>query len=63
MSNVTFKLDSQAVRTEILQASFMESFIRQEAQKQAGADTHLRSFIGYDRAKTIIYPNTKEHDK
>lgn len=57
-----FKLNNKTVKTEILQAGWMKSYIESEAQKQAGADTHVKTFIGFDRAKSIIYPNTKEHE-
>lgn len=56
-----FKLDIKGVRKEILQADWMQAYIEQEARKQQQADTHIVSFVGFDRAKAIIYPNTKEH--
>lgn len=59
MSN--FKLDTKAVRTEILQAGWMKEFIEGEAKKQVSSDQHIKTFIGFDRAKSILYPNTKEH--
>lgn len=58
-----FKLDTQGVRTEILQADFMKQYVEQEAQKMADSDSHVKAFIGFDRAKAIIYPNTKENKK
>lgn len=61
MSKIEFKLDKKGVRSEILQAEYMKTFIENEAQKRAGSDSHVKSFIGYDRAKAIIYPNTKEN--
>lgn len=59
----SFKLDQKAVRTEILQASWMKTFIEQEARKQQPSDSRVKSFVGFDRAKAIIYPNTKEHTR
>lgn len=59
MSN--FKLDKKAVKKEILQSDWMMDFIQKEADKKSGSDTHVKGFIGYDRAKAIIYPNTKEY--
>ena len=59
----SFKLDQKAVRTEILQASWMKTFIEQEARKKQPSDSHMKSFVGFDRAKAIIYPNTKEHKR
>lgn len=58
-----FKLDKKAVRTEILQADWMKDYIEQEANKKKTSDQHIKSFIGFDRAKSIIYPNSKEHSK
>lgn len=60
MSNVQIKLDKAGVRTQILQADYMMSFIGSEALKKSSADDHVKSFIGFDRAKAIIYPD-KEH--
>lgn len=56
-----FKLDKKGVRSEILQADFMKKFIEQEANKKADSNSHIKTFTGYDRAKAIIYPNTKEN--
>lgn len=61
MSKVEFKLDTKAVRSEILQADYMQNLVTKEAEKMSNADSHVKSFIGFDRAKAIIYPNTKEH--
>ena len=63
MSKVKFKLDKSAVKREILQSDWMKSHIEEVAEKQADRDSHIKSFIGFDRAKAIIYPNTKEHKK
>lgn len=61
MSSVEIKLDKTAVRKQILQADWMKAFIEKEAQSRSGSDTHIKTFIGFDRAKSIIYPNTKEN--
>lgn len=61
MNKVDFKLDTKAVRTEILQADWMKSFIESVAVKEADSNSHIKTFIGFDRAKSIIYPNTKEN--
>lgn len=63
MSSVKFKLDKQGVCKNVLQASWMKDHVESEAKNKADADTHLRTFIGFDRAKSIIYPNTKEHEE
>lgn len=57
----TFKLDTAGFRKEVLQSSGMLEASRSFASQKAGSGTHLKSFIGFDRAKTIVYPNTKEH--
>lgn len=61
MSDFKFVLNTSAVKTQILQSPEMLALTEQYAQKEAGPDTHLKPFIGFDRAKTIIYPNTKEN--
>lgn len=55
MSKIEFELDTSAVRSEILQSDFMLTFIEGEAKKQAGSDEEIKPFIGFDRAKAIIY--------
>lgn len=61
MSKVIVKLDKAAVRTEILQSDYMQSYITDVANERATSDSHVKSFVGFDRAKAIIYPNTKEN--
>lgn len=58
-----FKLNYKGVRTQILQANYMKSYIEKEAQSRCGSDEHIKSFIGVDRAKSIIYPNRKGIDE
>lgn len=58
MSN--FKLDKAEVG-KMLRSQEMLSMIKEASSKQAKSDQHIKPFIGYDRAKAIIYPNTKEH--
>lgn len=60
MSKVEIKLDKKGM-TEFLQSSEIAEEIKRVAEQQADSDHHLRSFIGFDRAKTIIYPNTRKH--
>lgn len=62
MSKTQVDLDIHAVKSEILQADWMQAYIDGVARQQAGADEHVKSFMGYDRAKAIIYPNTKEYN-
>ena len=54
-------MSTKAFKKEVLQSDWMKTFIEEEANKQADADSHVKTFIGFDRAKAIIYPNTKEH--
>ena len=62
MSNkVKFVLDKAAFRQLVLQSPEMLAMTQNEALKIADADTHIKSFVGFDRAKTVIYPNTKEY--
>jgi len=63
MSKIEFKLDTAGLRKEVLQADFMLNFIEQQAEAQCDADSHVKSFIGFDRAKAIIYPDQEEQDK
>lgn len=60
MSN-TFKLNTIGLRTEVLQSEYMLAFVQTQAESMAESDSHIKAFIGFDRAKAIVYPNTKEH--
>lgn len=61
MNKIDFELDTKAFRENVLQADFMLSAMTSEANKRKTSETHIKPFIGFDRAKAIIYPNTKEH--
>lgn len=61
MSKTQFKLDTTNVRHEILQADWMQEYIKSVAESQASYDSHVKAFVGFDRAKAVIYPNTKEY--
>ena len=61
MSDVDFELDTNSFKINVLQADWMLDYVESEAQARAGADEHVKAFIGYDRAKAIIYPDTKEN--
>ena len=61
MSKARFELNRAAFRKEVMQSNEMLKLTERYAEKLAGSKTHLKSFIGFDRAKTIIYPNTKEN--
>lgn len=57
-----FKLDKAGVRTQILQASWMKDYINGIAESKSDSDHHVKTFTGFDRAKSIIYPNTRKHE-
>lgn len=57
MSN--FKLDKSSFRKNVLQADWMKEEMEKVANSRKDADSHLKTFIGFDRAKSIIYPNKK----
>ncbi len=62
MSNaVKVEIDTVGVRKCILQSEEMLQYIEKVALSEADADSHIKSFIGFDRAQAIIYPNTKEY--
>ena len=61
MAKIKFELDKAGVRKCILQSQEMLEYITGEANKRCGHDQHVKPFIGFDRAKAIIYPDTKEH--
>lgn len=61
MSKVKFELDRSGVRKCILQSQEMLEHVTSVASSRCGSDQHIKPFIGFDRAKAIIYPNTKEH--
>lgn len=61
MSKVKFELDKAGVKKCILQSSEMLAHVTQQANNRCGSGQHVKPFVGFDRAKAIIYPNTKEH--
>lgn len=61
MSKSTFKLNKAGVRA-MLQSDMMKPVIDEAAQKVASSDSHVKSFVGFDRYKAIVYPN-REKDK
>ena len=60
-SNVKVKIDSEGIRKNILQADFMLKYVEQVAGQMTDGDSHVKSFIGFDRAQAIVYPNTKDN--
>lgn len=61
MSNVKFVLDTAGLRNQVLQSQYMLDMVTNKAQSMANTEQHIKPFIGFDRAKAIIYPNTKEN--
>lgn len=62
MSGVVFKLNKAGVK-EILQSEETLKMCEDFANSKKSSDEHIKSFVGFDRAKAIIYPDTKEHKK
>ena len=66
MSNITFRLNTSAVRDEILNSDYMLEECRRIAQEQGNATytrngCHLLTFKGIQRCHAIAFPNTKEN--
>ena len=61
MSEVRFELDKAGFRKAVLQSQEMLSLVTSKAQARSDSKHHIKPFIGSDRAKAIIYPNTKEN--
>lgn len=60
MSDIKIELNSQGIKA-ILQSEEMKSEVERVANNERKSDTHVKSFIGYNRAKAFIYPNTKRN--
>lgn len=63
MSSFRFELDAQGVKKNILQADWMRTYIETQAKGQMNESQIARTFIGFDRAKTIIYPKRRRKKK
>lgn len=59
MANVKYVKNDAGIRA-LLQSPEMEALTEQYAWERAGADGEIKPFIGFDRAKTIIYSTGKE---
>lgn len=57
MADVTFKLNEQGVR-ELLQSPEMQKLTEEYAEGYGGEE--VKSFIGFDRAKSIVYLDREE---
>lgn len=62
MKKVEVKLNRKGVG-QLLKSDAVKQMVEGYAHSQGGADTHIKSFVGFDRAKAIIYPNTKDNPK
>ena len=49
-----FTLDTQNVRTEILQSDWMLKYVTEKASQENKSGKEIVPFIGFDRAKAII---------
>ena len=47
--------------TAFLQSSEMLAVTERYARERAGADGDIKPFVGFDRAKTIVYSTGKEN--
>lgn len=54
MGKSEYKPDSSGI-TKLLQSSEMLSLTEKYARNRAGAEGNIKPFVGFDRAKTIIY--------
>lgn len=62
MSDIKFKLDKTGVK-QLLQSEETLKMCEDFAKSRKSSNEHIKSFVGFDRAKAIIYPDTKEHKK
>ena len=59
MAKKGFKKNNAGIRA-LLQSPPMLALTERYAHGRAGADGQTKSFVGFDRAKTIIYSTGKE---
>ena len=59
MGNTVYKPDKAGI-TKLLQSEDMKALTEKYARGRGGSDADMKSFIGFDRAKTIIYSSNKE---
>ncbi len=60
MSKVEVELNEKGIQA-LLKSNEVKEYVEKQAQSVASADSHIKSFIGKDRANVFIYPNTKRH--
>lgn len=54
-----FKKNSAGIR-RLLQSEAMKQITEKYARGRGGAEAEMKSFVGFDRAKTILYTSNKE---
>lgn len=59
MGDAVYKPNNAGIRA-LLQSSEMLALTEQYASGRAGADGETKSFIGFDRAKTIVYSTGRD---
>lgn len=57
---VKIELNSKGVG-ELLKSQEMREECERVAQSQASSNQHIKSFVGWQRAVAMIYPDTKKH--
>lgn len=45
----------------LMKSQEMQTECERVAKAQASSNEHIKSFVGWDRAVSMIYPNTKKH--
>lgn len=60
MSKVEIELNKKGIRS-LLKSNEVKEYVENKAKTMVDADSHMKSFVGYDRANVFIYPNTKRH--
>lgn len=60
MNDVKVTLNTAGIG-KILKSAEVQQLVTSEAEKRSDSNTHIKSFIGFDRANAFVYPNTKEN--
>ena len=57
---VNFELDKKAVG-RLLKSQEMLDLVKGEAEKRCDSESHVKSFIGFDRAHAMVFPDTERN--
>lgn len=57
---VKFELDKKAVG-RLLKSQEVLDLVKGEAEKHSDSESHIKSFIGFDRAHAMVYPDTERN--